>query len=130
VLQFRSKSIEQDQNVQGNDQVELFVRALEKDERPAESTLLKTAPYWKLDSAGRVCLGSMRVPDDGTVASIASWESGFFRSEFTHPNGAVRLTSHPHGFLGLWKGLKNSESAFPVEFLTEANETLLQFVER
>jgi len=101
---------------------ELFVRALEKDERPAEGTLLKSAPYWNLDFAGRVCLGSMRVPDDGTVASIASWESGFFRSEFTHPNGAVRLTNHPHGFLGLWKGLKNSESDFPVEFLTEANE--------
>ena len=55
---------------------------------------------------------------------------GFFRSEFTHPNGAVRLTSHPQGFVGLWKSLKNSERAFPVRFLTEADETLLQFVER
>jgi len=42
----------------------------------------------------------------------------------------VRLTSHPQGFFGLWKSLKNSEHAFPVQFLTDANETLLQFVER
>jgi len=109
---------------------ELFVRALEKDQRPSEDTPLKTAPYWNIDAAGRVCLGTMRVPDEVAVASMVGWESGFFRSEFTHPNGAVRLTSHPHGFCGLWKSLKNSKNAFPVEFLTAANETLRQFVER
>ena len=108
---------------------ELFVRALKQDERPVDRTPLKTAPYWNVDAAGRVCLGSMRVPDLVAVASMADWESGFFRSEFTHPNGAVRLTSHPQGFFGLWRSLKNSENAFPVGFLTEANETLLQFVE-
>jgi len=42
----------------------------------------------------------------------------------------VRLTTHPQGFVGLWKSLKNSQSVFPVEFLADANETLLQFVER
>jgi PRTRC genetic system protein B len=109
---------------------ELFVRALEKDERPREDTPLKTAPYWNIDSVGRVCLGMMRVPDEAAVASIAGWESGFFRSEFSHPNGAVRLTSHPEGFFGVWRSLKDSERAFPVEFLTAANETLQQFVER
>ena len=109
---------------------ELFVRALEKDERPTEATPLKIAPHWNVDSAGRVCLGSTRVPDEVSVSSIPGWMFGFFRSEFTHPNGAVRLTTHPQGFIGLWKSLKNSESAFPVEFLADANETLLQFVER
>ncbi len=109
---------------------ELFVRALEKDERPREATPLKIAPYWNVDSAGRVCLGSMRVPDEVAVASMAGFELGFFRSEFTHPSGAVRLTTYPQGFTGLWKSLKNSESAFPIEFLADANETLLQFVER
>jgi PRTRC genetic system protein B len=109
---------------------ELFVRALEKNERPTENTPLKTAPYWNVDSAGRVCLGTMHVPDELTAASVASWESGFFQSEFTHPNGVVRLTNHPQGFFGLWKSLKNSQRPFPVESLTAANETLQQFVER
>jgi len=72
---------------------ELFVRALERDERPGAETPLKTAPYWNCDAAGGVCLGSMRVPDDTTAESIAGWQAGFFRSHFTHANGAVRLTS-------------------------------------
>ena len=109
---------------------ELIVRALEKDERPTENTPLKVAPYWNVDSAGRVCLGSTRVPDEVSVSSVPQWTFGFFRSQFTHPNGAVRLTTHPQGFIGLWQGLKNSQSVFPVEFLADANETLLQFVER
>ena len=91
---------------------------------------LKTAPYWNCDAAGRVCLGSMRVPDETTVESIAGWQAGFFRSQFTHPSGAVRLTSYPGGFISLWKSLKNSQVPFPTEFLTDAKETLRQFVER
>ena len=109
---------------------ELFVRALERDERPTAETPLKTAPYWNCDAAGRVCLGSMRVPDDTAVESIAGWQTGFFRSQFTHANGAVRLTSYPGGFISLWKSLKNSQLPFPTEFLTDAKETLQQFVER
>ncbi len=109
---------------------ELFVRALERDERPRAETLLKTAPYWNCDAAGRVCLGSMRVPGDTTVESIAGWQGGFFQSQFTHANGAVRLTSYPGGFMSLWKSLKNCQVPFPTEFLTDAKETLRQFVER
>ena len=56
--------------------------------------------------------------------------AGFFRSRFTHANGAVRLTSYPGGFIALWKNLKNSQLPFPTEFLTDAKETLQQFVER
>jgi len=92
---------------------ELFVRALERDVRPTGETPLKTAPYWNCDAAGRVCLGSMRVPDDTTVESIAGWQAGFFRSQFTHASGAVRLTSYPGGFISLWKSLKNSRLFFP-----------------
>jgi len=109
---------------------ELLVRALERDERPTAETLLKTAPYWNCDATGRVCLGSMCVPDDATAESIATWQAGFFRSQFTHANGAVRLTSYPGGFISLWKSLKNSQLPFPTEFLTDAKETLRQFIDR
>lgn len=44
---------------------ELFVRALAEDARPKADTELKNVPYWNTDSAGRVCLGSMRVPEGG-----------------------------------------------------------------
>src|SRR5258708_2827652 len=54
---------------------ELFVRALAEDCRPTANTRLKNAPYWNTDSAGRVCLGSMRVPEEVSVTSLSGWEN-------------------------------------------------------
>jgi PRTRC genetic system protein B len=108
---------------------ELFVRALGSNTRPTADTRLKTAPYYNTDSHGRVCLGSMRVPEDTSVEAISEWESSYFSSAFTHPSGAVRLTSHPGGFVRLWRELAASRGRFPVRFLTDARQTLRQFVE-
>jgi hypothetical protein len=69
----------------------------------------------------------MRVPDTFDVASIPLWEDAFFQSEFTHAAGAVRLTSHPEGFIGLWRSLVGKKR-FPVQYLTDAGETLQEFV--
>ncbi len=108
---------------------ELFVRALAQGTRPKAETQLKTAPYWNTDSEGVVCTGTMRVPNDVTVESISAWENAYFASEFTHPAGAVRLTKHSGGFLGLWRSLRDKDCAFPTKFLTDAKETLREFVE-
>jgi PRTRC genetic system protein B len=78
---------------------DLFVRAVATNSRPSPETPMKTAPYWNTDA--RVCAGSMRVPETSDVASIPQWEDAFFQSEFTHAAGAVRLTCHPEGFIGL-----------------------------
>ena len=109
---------------------ELFVRALGEDSRPKADTQLRNAPYWNTDMQGRVCLGSMRVPDETGVASLSAWENGYFTSEFTHPSGAVRLTTHPGGFLSLWSGLAGRKRNFPVKFLADSKETLRDFVLR
>ena len=108
---------------------ELFVRALAEDGRPVADTRLKNAPYWNTDSAGRVCLGSMRVPERAGVGSLLGWENAYFASEFTHPSGAVRLTTHPSGFLGLWSSLRGRKH-FPVKFLADSKQTLQEFVQR
>lgn len=108
---------------------ELFVRALAEDCRPAANTQLKNAPYWNTDSAGRVCLGSMRVPEGAGVGSLSGWENAYFASEFTHPSGAVRLTTHSGGFLGLWSKLAGRKH-FPVKFLADSKQTLQEFIER
>ena len=108
---------------------ELFVRALAENCRPSANTRLCNAPYWNTDEHGRVCLGSMRVPDETGVASLTGWESAYFASEFTHPSGAVRLTTHPAGFLGLWSSLARRKRAFPVKFLADSKQTLREFVE-
>jgi|SRR5579871_191936 len=108
----------------------LSIRALAKDERPAPETKLMTAPFWNCGESGDVCLGTMRVPESSGVAAIEGWERGFFQSEFTHASGAARLTNFPGGFLPLWRWLAGSKQRFPVQYLTDARETLRQFVER
>ena len=104
---------------------DLFVRAVATSSRPGRTKPMKTAPYWNTDI--RVCPGSMRLPDTFDVASIPQWEKAFFQSEFTHAAGAVRLTSHPEGFIGLWISLAG-RSRFPVQHLVDARETLREFV--
>ena len=109
---------------------ELFVRALEQDTRPSANTPLKTAPYWNSEgSRGLVCVGSMRIPQEVTVESIGEWENAYFSSAFTHVSGAVRLTSHPGGFAGLWSSLADCQDSFPTEFLTDAKQTLREFID-
>ena len=108
---------------------DLFVRAVTTNARPKPETPMKTAPYWNTDGRGLVCAGSMRVPDTSDVASIPQWEDAFFQSEFTHAAGAVRPTSHPGGFIGLWRS-HAGKKRFPVQYLTDAGETLQEFVAR
>jgi PRTRC genetic system protein B len=109
---------------------ELYVRALGSNVRPEAMTPLKTAPYWNVAGEdGRVCLGTARAPEDASVASIAAWEDAFHNSSFTHVLGAVRLTTHPGGFVKLWRSLAGKKR-FPARYLTDANETLREFVAR
>lgn len=108
----------------------LWVRALARDERPDADTPLQTAPFWNVNDAGEVCLGTMRVPHSTGVDSIEGWERGFFESEFTHASGASRLTTFPGGFIPLCRALAGSRDPFPTRYLTPARETLRQFVQR
>ncbi len=101
----------------------LSVRAVAGEERPTPETALFRAPYWNVGDRGAVCLGSANVPRDLAVSSIPLWERGFFESEFTHPNGAKRLTAHPSGFVGLWKELAGAPR-FPREYLADAEQTV------
>ncbi len=110
---------------------ELWVRALERNERPVGETQLKIAPYWNTsDADGQVCIGTMRTQDSDSVESIEAWERGFFQSEFTHPYGAARLTNFPGGFVPLWKRLAGSTKPFPPKYLIDAHQTLRAFVEQ
>jgi PRTRC genetic system protein B len=108
---------------------DLYVRAIATISRPTPETPLKIAPYWNTDSRGLVCAGSMRVPESCDIASIPTWQDAYFQSEFTHAAGAVRLTSHPGGFIGLWRSLAGKKR-FPLQFVVDAAETLQEFVAR
>ena len=108
---------------------DLAVRALPESRRPRPDTTLMVAPYWNCDRhGGRVCQGSMRTPSAGGLAARRQWERAFFESEFTHAALGAELTSHPEGFLGLWRDLAESLDPFPVEHLVSSGESLAAFV--
>ena len=109
---------------------QLSLRALPRNERPTSGTSLLSAPYWNTYEDGSVCTGSMRVPRAEVSSSVtAEWERGFFESAFTHPAGAVRLTSYKGGIIPMWTSIRDRD-AFPDRSLVTAHETLLQFIRR
>ena len=70
----------------------------------------------------------MRVPRSLCLAAWQAWTNAFFQSEFTHAALGAQLTTHPEGFLGLWRDLAGSGGEFPVEFLVNGGESLQSFV--
>lgn len=110
---------------------ELTVRALPVDRRPGTDTPLMIAPYWNVDGdSGRVCLGSMRVPEVAGVAALTQWEQAFFQSEFTHQTGVKRLVRGAMGYFDMWEQVRGGRRAFPVKCLVPANETLAGLIRR
>ena len=107
---------------------DLKIRALCDNKRPNAETTLAVAPFWNLSDDGRVCLGSMRCPESASVASIESWEKGFYESAFTHAN-VGRLTRREGGHDALWGELEGKRQPFPLDTLIRLSQTLAQFVQ-
>ena len=110
---------------------ELTVRALAADRRPQADTPLMIAPYWNVDGdSGRVCLGSMRIPELAGVAALAQWEQAFFQSEFTHQTGVKRLVRSAKDYFDVWEQVRGGRRAFPAKCLVPANETMAGLIRR
>lgn len=110
-------------------QRELWIRALADNTRPTASTELMVAPYYNVNTEGAVCQGTMRSPEEASVAAMDQWERSFFESEFTHIYGSGHFTRHPDGVAGLWSSLVGKRT-FPVGQLSPSGESLARFVER
>ena len=106
----------------------LRIRALASDVHPSSTTALHVAPYFNVNIEGLVCQGTMRAPDESTVASMAQWEQGFFESEFTHIYGSGHFTRLEGSIAGLWRSLAGKK-VFPTEQLVPSGQTLIQFAE-
>lgn len=102
---------------------ELKIFALARNERPNATTPLCVAPFWNIWEGGRLCLGSVTVPEETTFATLPAYEKAFFRSFFTHPNVA-RLTNHKRGFFGLWTELAATGARFAPQRLLRLKLTL------
>lgn len=108
----------------------LWVFALEtNDGRPKLSDPVCHAPHFNVWKGGRVCLGSMPVPNR---MSPGAWLSSFYGSEFSHPNdGATWQVKHRGGVTALWRKLmkEGGRKPFPVNTLVRTGATIEQIVE-
>jgi PRTRC genetic system protein B len=105
----------------------LWIRALARNERPVADTKLCMAPYWNCYDNAVVCAGTMRIPQQKSLAAIHEWEESFFQSAFSHAAGVTRHTRYPGGVLAMWRSLQGRKQ-FPAKFLNPLKETLEQFV--
>ena len=106
---------------------QLWIRALNTNERPRAETRLCMAPYWNCYDNGVVCTGSMKIPRDKSVTAIEMWEQAFFQSEFTHASGTRKHTRFPGGLLAMWQSLAGKKD-FPSTYLVKLPQTLAEFV--
>lgn len=107
----------------------LWIRALRRNQRPKSGTKLCMAPYWNCYDNGSVCTGTMRIPQQKSVAATVEWEQSFFSSAFSHAAGVTKHTKYPQGLLAMWKALRG-KGHFPAQYLFPLNQTLEQFVTR
>lgn len=105
----------------------LWIRALEKSERPKAETRMCMAPYWNCYDNGVVCTGSMKIPREKSVTAIDTWEQSFFQSEFTHASGTHKHTRFPGGLFAMWQFLEGKKE-FPTKYLVKLPQTLAEFV--
>jgi PRTRC genetic system protein B len=62
------------------------VYAVKGDARPDAATKLFHAPLMNVYDDGRICTGSMPLPDSTVAESVVAWEKSFWESNFSHPN--------------------------------------------
>jgi PRTRC genetic system protein B len=104
----------------------LWVPALIRNDRPKAETKLCIAPYWNCYDNGVCCTGSMKIPQEKSIAAIELWKQSFFESEFTHAAGVRKHARFPGGFLAMWQSLAGKKE-FPAEYLVKLPQTLGEF---
>lgn len=103
----------------------LWVWALDGRTRPTAATILFQAPFFNVNSQGRVCIGNAQVPSESQAFSPNAWEEMFFGSKFTHPNvhepGKLMKTSP----IQYWKRqLQRPSAKFNINNLVATGATL------
>lgn len=108
----------------------LWIFALEdKQDRPKPSDPVFHAPHFNVWKGGRVCLGSMTVPE---FPEPAAWVDSFYASAFNHPNdGATWQVKYRGGVPALWRRLlkEGGRKPFPKETLVPTGATIEQIVD-
>ncbi len=96
---------------------EMWAFAVKGEKRPESGTPLYHAPLMNVWDGGKVCTGTMPIPDTALASAIGKWEDSFFGSAFTHPNHpmAVKYKGGLHAF---WRDMLDGKHArFPESVL-------------
>lgn len=84
---------------------ELYVVAVEGDQRPDAATPLVKAPIANMWASGQMCTGNAVLPKDTMIADIPAFESVVFDSAFSHANDrdVVRHRGKPVDPMDFWQ---------------------------
>lgn len=98
------------------------VFAYKGSKRPTPDTKLYQAPYFNVWEQGKICVGSVQLPDRFDVAAVEHYEAAWFDSIFTHPN-QNKLTSYKGGDYQLWADLLDGKhKSFPTACMREVGK--------
>lgn len=109
----------------------LYVFAVKGNGRPKPETELYQAPVFNVGTEGGVCLGNSIPPEGFSIKSVGEWETVFFDSRFTHPDGHIesRLVLWKGGVYSFWeKMLAGEMSEFPEEVLVTTKRTVSEII--
>jgi len=101
----------------------MWVFAVKGETRPESGTPLYHAPLMNVWDDGKVCTGTMPIPDEALVSAIGKWEDSFFGSAFTHPNHpkAVKYKGGIHAF---WRDMLDGKHGdFPETVLVPIKDS-------
>lgn len=101
----------------------LSVWAIRQQGRPDPDTILYHAPFFNVYRDGRVCLGSMPLPEAHVPSAAETWTRSFFASAFTHGAG-VRFLSGEPGYASTLEALAGSTERFPTGRLVRTGRRL------
>lgn len=103
------------------------VWAVKGKQRPTLKTPLFQAPYFNVNEGGGICRGNVQVPEGTTTEKIATWNTAFFGSFFTHPNvhGNGKLVRYRGGAYAFWRDMLDAKfKQFPQRVLVDIHKTL------
>lgn len=107
------------------DKENLWVFALDSDNRPSYKTQLYHAPFFNIYNEGNVCMGTVKIDitdDMGLIDFMAKWEQYFFNSDFSHTINEISPIKD--NIVSFWKHHIGSDKKFNVQILNSSSITL------
>lgn len=92
--------------------------------------LPRPSPHFNVWDGGKICTGSVALPNALSADALTEYEAAFFRSHFTHPNRTAAV-KYAGGMKALWRDqLAGASPEAMTKALKPAKETLEAAIQR